>query len=105
MNHENQPVTGTANPKAKAKSWFTFVGIFSAGLLLVLASLATFQLIQPGSVFKHSGSPSLTVDIEEINLGDIPVGQSVQAVFQLTNTGAQPLKFSKTPYIQVREGC
>ena len=47
----------------------------------------------------------LKVDVEEINLGDIPVGQTVQASFKITNTGNQPLKFSEAPYIEVKEGC
>ncbi len=105
MKHENQSIPGKANPKAKEKSWSTLLGIFGASLLLILAALAVFQLSKPEGVLEQKGSPRLTVDIEEINLGDIPVGQSVQAAFRLTNNGTQALKFSEAPYIDVREGC
>jgi hypothetical protein len=105
MKQENRHEPGKANQKATGKSWTTLLGIFSACLLLILAALAIFQTLQPGSILGQKGSPRLTVDVEEINLGEIPVGQSVQAAFRLTNTGTQALKFSEAPFIEVKEGC
>lgn len=105
MKHDSQPEPGKVNQKARGKSWTTLLGIFGTGLLLILGSVIVFQHLQPESVNEQNGSPTLIVDVEEINLGDIPVGQSVQAAFQLTNTGTQALKFSEAPYIEVKEGC
>lgn len=95
------------NPQqeGKAKSWTPLALILGAGLLLILGAAAVFQLSKPGSALEQKGPPSLTVDVEEINLGDIPIGQTVQASFKITNTGDQPLKFTEAPYIEVKEGC
>lgn len=105
MKQENRLEPGKGNQKATGKSWISLLGIFGASLLFILAALAIFQISQPGGILGQKGSPSLTVDVEEINLGEIPVGQSVQAAFQLTNTGTQALKFSEAPFIEVKEGC
>ena len=81
------------------------MGIISISLLLILGAAAVIKLSQQGGVLQKNGAPRLSVDVEEINLGDIPVGQSVQASFRLTNTGNQTLKFREAPYIEVKEGC
>jgi hypothetical protein len=52
-----------------------------------------------------SGRPSLKVDRNEIDLRDIPFERSVGASFEVTNEGNRPLKFNKTPYVEVVEGC
>jgi len=51
------------------------------------------------------GGPSLKVDQEQIDLGDVKLGQWVTARFELTNVGDEPLQFTKKPYIEVKEGC
>lgn len=45
------------------------------------------------------------VDQDKIDLGNVPLGQSVTVKFTLTNVGDQPLSFTQKPYIQVAEGC
>ena len=52
-----------------------------------------------------SGAPSLQVDQEFVDLGDVKLNQPVQVSFTLSNTGDQPLEFSKAPYVEVVEGC
>jgi hypothetical protein len=52
-----------------------------------------------------TGAPSLKVDKEKVDLGDVKLGQVVEVSFQLTNVGDQALRFSKAPYIEVLEGC
>jgi len=79
--------------------------------LLVGAYLVYRQANQPVAkqaspvIVEVSGSPSLKVDQETIDFGDVPVNQMVTATFQLTNTGDQPLRFSKPPTVEVKEGC
>lgn len=51
------------------------------------------------------GTPRLKVDRETIDLGDVKLGQTVEARFRLTNVGDQPLRFAEVPYIEVVEGC
>ncbi len=51
------------------------------------------------------GAASLKVDKEQVDLGDVQLGQTVKVSFQLTNVGDQPLRFSADPYVEVVEGC
>ena len=52
-----------------------------------------------------SGAAALRTDREKIDLGDVHLGQTVSASFQLTNVGDRSLHFTQAPYIQVVEGC
>jgi hypothetical protein len=47
----------------------------------------------------------LVVDKTQINLGDVKLGETVQAAFKISNAGDQPLRFTQVPIIQVVEGC
>ena len=51
------------------------------------------------------GAASLKVDKEQVDLGDVQLGQTVKVSFQLTNVGDQPLKLSEKPYVELVEGC
>ncbi|HWQ83697.1 MAG TPA: hypothetical protein VN363_03975 [Anaerolineales bacterium] len=76
------------------------------GLALVVAAFFALQnKPDPGAEIEVSGAPSLKVDQELIDLGDIKVDQPAQATFTLSNTGDQPLKLAQEPYIEVVEGC
>lgn len=80
------------------------------GVLLIGASFfALRKEPAPGpastSDIAVSGAPRLTVDQELVDLGDVKLNQLVQVSFTLSNTGDQPLKFSKAPYVEVVEGC
>jgi hypothetical protein len=81
--------------------------IFLSGA--VFLTIAVFQLKQyipvAGAALEVSGAPSLKVDRETIDFGDVRYERPVGASFQLTNVGDQPLKFSKTPNVEVIEGC
>jgi hypothetical protein len=76
---------------------------------LIVLSLAAFLFwrgqSQPTAAIEVTGRPSLKVNQETIDLGSIRLGQTVQATFELTNVGDQPLRFSEAPYIEVVEGC
>lgn len=104
MRGANQDETGNRTSK-KTKTNAPLLLIISAGVIFIFAILAAVQLSKSGSVLNQKGAPVLKVDVEEINLGDIPVGQTVQASFRLTNSGTQSLKFREAPYIEVKEGC
>jgi hypothetical protein len=52
-----------------------------------------------------TGAAALKPDKEKIDLGDVHLGNTVSAAFQLTNVGDKPLHFAKAPYIQVMAGC
>jgi hypothetical protein len=52
-----------------------------------------------------TGAPRLKVDKQSVDLGDVPLGQTVAVAFELTNSGEGPLRFLEAPYIEVVEGC
>ncbi len=52
-----------------------------------------------------SGAPSLKVDQDFMDFGDVKVGEFVKATFTLANVGDQPLQFTKAPYVELAVGC
>jgi hypothetical protein len=52
-----------------------------------------------------SGAARLKADKQKIDLGDVKLGTPVKVSFQLTNVGDQPLKLTKAPYVEIKEGC
>ncbi len=82
--------------------------LVAIGGVLVLAVLALWlwPLAKPTTAkLEVSGAAALKPDKEKIDLGDVRLGNTVSASFQLTNVGDKPLRFTKKPYIQVVEGC
>jgi len=63
------------------------------------------QNSQPLAAIEVIGAPSLIADQEQVDLGEVKLGQTVKVSFRLTNVGDQPLRFSEQPYIEVVEGC
>lgn len=92
----------SARPPARRTTPWLWV-LIGGGLLLVAAALAL--ALGGGGGGSASGTPKLAVDKDEVNLGDVKLGQTVTVDFTLTNTGDGPLTFSKAPYIEVKEGC
>ena len=52
-----------------------------------------------------TGAPKLKADRDAIDLGDIKLGNTVEAAFTLSNAGDRPLLIAEKPYIEVLEGC
>jgi len=94
----------TKTPNKRTSLPIPILLIAGGVLLLGLVAVAIWNSVA-GAQGPEGGQPSLSVDTEKIDLGDVPLGQSVSAVFKLTNTGDAPLRFSKAPYIQVAAGC
>ncbi len=90
----------------KKKTPWPLLFLFGGGLLIVLATVLAFNKpSQPKAAIEVTGSPSLKVDQQKVDLGDVKLGQTVTVSFQLMNVGDQTLRFSKQPYIEVKEGC
>ena len=51
------------------------------------------------------GQPSIEVDQELIDFGDVKFDTPKTFALNLTNVGDEPLIFSEKPYVEVREGC
>lgn len=86
---------------------FLLVGAIVGGALLLL--LAALSLLGgPGGrkvAIEVTGQPRLKVDRATVDLGDVPLGRTVEAAFVLTNVGDQPLRVTQPPYAEVVEGC
>ncbi len=89
----------------KKQPWPLFLLLGGALLLVVGAVFAFKKPPAPKAAVEVSGSASLKVDKQSVNLGDVKLGQTVDVKFTLMNVGDQTLRFSQTPYIQVMEGC
>ena len=80
--------------------------LIGGGLLLVFG--AVFAFARPSAArapIAVTGAPSLKADQEDVNLGDVKLGQTVEVSFKVTNVGSEALRFTKEPYIEVKEGC
>jgi hypothetical protein len=80
--------------------------LFAGGVLLVIGAVfALNKPSQPKAAIEVSGTPSLKVDREKVDLGNVKLGQTVDVKFTIMNVGDQTLRLSKAPYIEVLEGC
>ncbi len=87
--------------QAAARTLPVLLGLLLLGALALLAWRGFTRAASPLA----SGTPSLKADREKVDLGDVPLGQTVAVAFELTNTGDAPLRFSEAPYVEVVEGC
>ena len=94
--------------RRKQSSIWPRIMLAAGGLVIILA--VVFAINQsskpkPKAAIEVTGSPSLKVDKEIVDLGEKKLGQQVKVSFQLTNVGDQPLRFTSGPTIEVKEGC
>ena len=71
------------------------------GILLIVA--AFFFANQGGG--DGGGSPSIAVDQQLIDYGDVKFNDEKTFAVKVTNTGDGTLRFKEDPYIEVVEGC
>lgn len=94
-------------PARKPKARIGSIALAAAGL--VLLGLAAFALWRSASTPKVTpevtGAPKLKVDKTDVDLGDVPLGKTVEVAFELTNAGDRQLRFTDVPYVEVVEGC
>lgn len=94
-----------AQQKPKTPIWLW--GLIAAGVALI--AFVVIQAISNGSnpavAPLVTGGPALQVDKENVDFGNVTLGQTVEAKFEVANVGDQPLRFTQRPYIEVIEGC
>jgi hypothetical protein len=80
--------------------------LLAGGLVLITGAVFAFRKpSQTKAAIMISGTPSLKVNQDKVDLGNVKLGQTVDVKFTLTNVGDKTLRFSKTPYVEVVEGC
>lgn len=85
-------------PQRKSFPW-PLVAI--GGILLIAA--AFFFANQGGG--DSGGTPSIAVDQQKIDYGDVKFGVNKTFSIKVTNTGDGTLRFTEQPYIEIVEGC
>ena len=89
----------------RRNKWLPVLLALGGVLLVSLAFMALRKDPAPEAAIDVTGAPSLQVDQEIVDLGDMKFNQLAQVSFQITNVGDQTLRFAKDPYIEVVEGC
>ena len=85
------------NRQRKSFSWPLVV--FGGLLLIVVAFLFTNQGGDGG------GTPSIAVDQQKIDYGDVKFNVEKTFAIKITNNGDGILRFKEEPYIEIFEGC
>ena len=87
--------------RQEQKKSFPWAFAAIGGVLLVIA--AFFFARQGGG--DGGGTPSIAVDQQKIDYGDVKFNTNKTFSIKVTNTGDGTLRFKEDPYIEVLEGC
>ena len=87
--------------RRRQKKSFPWV-LLAFGGVLIIAAIFLFTSRGGGD---GSGTPSIVVDQQKIDYGDVKFNINKTFVIKVTNTGDGTLRFKEEPYIEVLEGC
>jgi hypothetical protein len=87
--------------RQKQKKSFPWPLVAIGGILLIIA--AFFFANQGGG--DGGGTPSIAVDQQSIDYGDVKFNVEKTFSIKVTNMGDGVLRFKEAPYIEVVEGC
>ena len=87
--------------KKRQQKRFPWVAVTLAGLF-VLGAIFVFA---NNSSADSGGTPAITVEEPNIDMGYIKLGEYRSLNIKITNTGDGTLRFKEQPYIEVLEGC
>jgi hypothetical protein len=76
--------------------------IVLAGVATIVAAILVFS--KPAEDYS-GGTPAITVDQQNIDMGYIKLGEYRTIKIKVTNTGDGVLRFKESPYLEVLEGC
>lgn len=86
--------------KRKQKQTFPWAIAALGGILLIVVAVLFARQNGDGG-----GAPSIAVDQQRIDYGDVTLDTPLTFAVKVTNTGDGTLRFTEKPYIQVLEGC
>ena len=84
--------------RQKQKQGFPWILLVLGGVFVAIA--ATLFARQ-----ENGGTPSIAVDQQKIDYGDVKFNVKKTFAIKVTNTGDGTLRFKEEPYIEVLEGC
>ena len=70
------------------------------GILFIIVAFAFANRNGDGG-----GTPTISVDQQKIDYGDVKFNTPETFTIKVTNTGTGTLRFKEAPYIEVLEGC
>ena len=85
--------------KQKKKN-FPWLLLALGGILVVVAGFLFARQNDDGG-----GTPSIAVDQQKIDYGDVKFGVNKTFAIKVMNTGDGTLRFKEEPYIEILEGC
>lgn len=88
--------------KQRQKQKIPWIILAIGGVMLVLAA---FLFARQGNGDDGGGTPSIAVDQQRIDYGDVKFGVNKTFAIKVTNTGDGTLRFKEKPFVQVLEGC
>jgi hypothetical protein len=86
--------------RQKQRKNFPWPLVALGGILLIAAA---FLFTNQGS--DGGGTPSIAVDQQLIDYGDVKFNVEKTFAIKVTNTGDGVLRFTEDPYIEILEGC
>jgi hypothetical protein len=101
----SQKYESKRNKKRRQKNRWIAILLGLGGLALLVLAALSFRGGEPKAAIEVTGAPSIKVDKEQVDLGDVKLDLPVQVTFKVTNVGDQTLRFEEQPYIEVVEGC
>ena len=98
--------------KKPSRGWrpgsrFILIAGISSAVLVILVMNATSE-DQPaisGVAIDTTGAPVLQLDSDHMDFGDVPLNETVEASFEVTNAGNATLLFAEAPYVELKDGC
>jgi hypothetical protein len=95
-------------PRLRGERRSLALPVIIVGAALILA--AAFLMVRQGrggtgASVSDSGSPQITVDQQKVDYGYVKFGEMRSIKLTVTNTGKGVLRFTKSPYVEVLEGC
>jgi hypothetical protein len=88
------------NKKQKQRKGFPWAFVVFGGILLIVAAFFFANQGKDGG-----GTPSIVVDQQKIDYGDVKFNEEKTFAIKVTNTGDGTLRFKEEPYIEILEGC
>jgi hypothetical protein len=103
----SQKFESKRSKKRKHRNRLVPVLLALGGLALLVLAFLALKGGNSGAkaAIEVNGAPAVKVDKEQVDLGEVKLGQTVQVSFKVTNVGDQTLRFNEQPYIEVVEGC